>query len=43
MYRREYGESVLSKLAREELPRKAIVINLATKNTDSESGLALPQ
>lgn len=43
MYRRKDRESILSKLAREELPRKAIVINLAVKNTDSRSGLALPQ
>lgn len=43
MYRREDGESVLSKLSREELSRKAIVISLAVKNTDSGSGLALPQ
>lgn len=43
MYRREDGESVLSKSARGELPGKAIVINLAVKNTDSGLGLGLPQ
>lgn len=43
MYRRKDGESVLSKLDREELPGKAIVINPTVKNTDFRSGLALPQ